>query len=212
MKRFLLAFLLLAVFAPLARAQPLPRVKGRIVDFDGLTFHLAPEGGGAVIAVRIQTSTVFNTTEKRSLSSFKVGNWAGATFREADGVASAEEVYLYPESLRGSGEGRLARDNGRFVVNGTVIAVDDHNITLFYRGAKKVAGLCLDRPDPSLPSPVCTGDPKISVSDATPVMALIQGDRRLLVPGAIATVSILADAKGVRVTPGLILEKPQTSP
>jgi hypothetical protein len=212
MKSFFLAFFLLAAFGLAADAQPVPRVKGRIVDFDGLTFHLAPEGGGAVLAVRLQSGTVFNTTEKRSLSSFKVGDWAGATFRDSDGAASAEEIYLYPEGLRGSGEGRLSRDNGRFVVNGTVTAVDGHSITLFYRGAKKVDGICLDRPDLSRPSPACTADPKISVPDGTPVLALIAGDRRLLVPGAIATVSIAADEKGLRTTPGMILEKPQTAP
>jgi hypothetical protein len=75
-----------------------------------------------------------------------------------------------------------------------------------------VEGVCLGRADPSLPSPACSADPRIAVPEATPVTALVPGDRRLLVPGAIATVSIAGDAKGVRVTPGMILEKPQTPP
>jgi hypothetical protein len=40
------------------------------------------------------------------------------------------------------------------------------------------------------------------------VTALVPADRRLLVPGAIATVTVETDAKGARSTPGLILEKP----
>ena len=65
----------------------------------------------------------------------------------------------------------------------------------------------VQRPDPARPSPICTGDPVIQIPGNTQLRALVPGDRRLLTVGATATVSVATDAKGVRTTPGLILEK-----
>jgi hypothetical protein len=205
------ALFLSCVVALPATAQPLPRVKGTITAFDGLTFQLKPETGGAQIAVRLQPHTQFMTTEPRPLSAFKTGSWAAARVLVQDGTLVAEDLQLYPDGLRGSGEGRLAAGPDRFVIGGAVTASSGNAITLFYRGGRMAGGACLDRPDPARTSPVCTADPSIQVPGTAQVRALVQGDRRLLVVGAIATVSIAADAKGVRSTPGLILEKPQTS-
>jgi hypothetical protein len=207
---------LLAILSLPAAAQGVPRVKGRIVDFDGLTFHLAPEGGGPQLAVRLQPHTQFMTFEQRALSAFTPGAWAGATVTMQGGALVAEEVHLFPAPLRGSGEGRLPQGTDRFVINGAVTAAGPNatgggKLTLFYRGGRLDGGICLDRPDPKAASPVCTGDPVIQVPREAAVQALVPAPRTLLTAGAIATVSVETDAKGARSTPGLILEKPQTS-
>src|SRR5689334_3297362 len=113
---------LLALLTLPAAAQGAPRVKGRVLDFDGLTFHLAPEGGGPAIDVRLQTHTQFMTYEPRPLTAFVPGSWGGATVTMRDGALVAEEVHLFPQPLRGSGEGRLNLGNNRFVINGAVTA------------------------------------------------------------------------------------------
>ena len=208
MKRLAVAGLLLVAFILPATAQGVPRLKGRITSFDGLTFQLAPESGGASVAIRLQPHTQVMTTEPRALAAFRTGSWTAARVVARDGALVAEELQLYPEALRGSGEGRLAQGNDRFVISGAVTAVSANTVTLFYRGGRMAGGACLDRPDPARPSPVCTGDPVIQVQGGTTLRALVPGDRRLLVVGAIATVSVETDAKGLRSTPGLILEKP----
>lgn len=206
--RRIAALLLLSLALVPASAQTVPRIKGKIVDFDGLTFHLAPEGGGAALAVRLQPHTTFMTLERKALADVKVGAYAGATVRDQNGTLTAEEVHLYPDALRGSSEGRIAQGAGRFVVNGAVTTVAAGSIALFYRGAREVDGVCQDRADLSRPAPVCTAHPMIAVPRGTPVTTLVPADRRLLKAGATATVSVETDAKGVRSTPGLILEKP----
>jgi hypothetical protein len=207
MKRLFLG-LFLAVLTLPAAAQSVPRVKGRITGFDGLTFQLVPESGGAPLSIRLQSRTQFMTLEPRSLAIIKPGTYAGATVVMQDGMLLAQEVHLYPDALRGSGEGRLPQANGRIAINGAVTAINDGRMTLFYRGGRMANGVCLDRPDPRVPSPVCTADPVIQVPRDAAVRALVPGGRELLKAGTVATVSIETDAQGVRSTPGLILEKP----
>ena len=208
MKRLLIGLLFASLLVLPALAQDnLPRLKGRIVDFDGLTFHLAPPTGPQV-AIRLQARTQFMTTQKLALSAIKVGAYAGATVVQQDGVLTAEEVHLYPDLLRGSSEGRIALGNSRFVVTGAVTVTAAGSITLFYRGARADGGICLGRAGSASASPACTADPQIRIPADARVTVLAPADRRLLVPGAIATVTIETDAKGVRSTPGLLLEKP----
>jgi hypothetical protein len=148
------------------------------------------------------------TTQRLALTALKVGSYAGATVAQKDGVLDAEEVHLYPDALRGSSEGRIDLGNGRFVITGAVTAASAGGLTLFYRGGRTDGGICLGRAGPASAAPACTADPQIQVSAEVPVTILAPADRRLLVPGAMATVTIETDAKGAKSTPGLILEKP----
>lgn len=207
MNRLSLVFLLVVLALPAAAQAPAPRVKGRIVDFDGLTFHLAP-AKGPQLAIRLQARTQFMTMGQRSLGSIAVGAYAGATVSEEGGTLTAEEVHLYPDPMRGSSEGRIALGPGRFVITGAVSALSGGKLTLFYRGARMVNGACDGRAGPAAANPPCTGEVVIVVPPQAPVTALTVADRRMLVPGTIATVTVETDAKGVRSTPGLILEKP----
>lgn len=208
MKPVRLAFLFaLALTLPAAAQAPAPRIKGRIVDFDGLTFHLAPEKGPS-LAIRLQAHTQFMVMEKRTIAALKVGSYAGATVSDTSGTLTAEEVHLYPDSMRGSSEGRVALGGNRSVVSGAVTAVAPGGVTLFYRGGGMEAGVCQGRANPSSPSPACTGDAAIHVPADAVITALVPADKRMLVVGAVATVTVETDAKGVRSTPGVILEKP----
>ena len=207
MRRFAIGFLLVLMVLP-AAAQVLPRVKGSVVSFDGLTFRLAPESGGPQITVRLQARTQFMASEPTSFAAVTTGAYVAVRVVAHDGTLMAEEIQAYPAELRGSGEGRISLGENRSIISGAVTAVSARSLTLFYRGGQMANGACIGRADPSRPSPVCTGDPVIAVPTTVTVRKLVPGDRRLLVQGAIATVSLETDAKGVRSTPGLILEKP----
>lgn len=206
MTRILFALLIVTLALP-AAAQPLPRVKGKVLDFDGLTFHLESEKGEK-LAIRLQARTQFMTLAKRPASAIKTGAYAGATVADSDGILTAEEVHLYPEPMRGSSEGRIGLGKGHFVISGTVKAATSGSLTLSYHGGGMADGICQGRADPQGSSPACTADAVIQLPPETRIAVLTPTDRRQLVPGAIATVTIQTDAKGVRSTPGLILEKP----
>ncbi len=243
-KRFLFRFVRAAVLScaaalfvcPDALAQA-SRIKARLARIDGdvLTLELLAKAGASAelaapgadaanrITVTLLPDTRYATTASASLSALKAGDYAGAAVDERRGRLQAQEVFIYPENLRGTGEGRFP-DNGRLMINGTVSAVqpparegrDSGTMTLHYRGAViSQAGqgrtLCEGRAAPPalMSALACAGDAVIEVPAGTPVSALTIGDRNLLAPGAILTVSLARDAGGRQVTPGVIVEKPQ---
>jgi hypothetical protein len=57
----------------------------------------------------------------------------------------------------------------------------------------------------------CAADTAIDVPSGTPVSAVTVGDRSLLVPGAMVSVAIAKTADGKQVTPGVTVEKPQST-
>jgi hypothetical protein len=227
-----------------AAAQPVTRLKARLVAFDGTVMTLeplsappqAPSGKQppvadntkpAPLSVSITPTTRFVGSDKALFADIKPGNYAGAAFDLPTGEhLRAQEVFLYAESLRGTGEGRFP-EGGRVIINGTVGAVkpsapddrQDGTLTLHYHGSV-LTGLgrgktvCEGRatPAPFASALACEADAEIEVRRGTPVSMLSEGDRSLLVPGSMVTVAIAKTDDGKSVTPGVIIEKAPPPP
>jgi hypothetical protein len=83
---------------------------------------------------------------KASLADIKEGSYLGsAAMPQPDGSQKALEVHIFPDSMRGTGEGHRpyapvagsTMTNG--TVNATVTAMDGHTMTVKYRdGEKKI--------------------------------------------------------------------------
>ena len=225
------------VFVSAAAAQAAPRVKAKLVAFDGrqMTLELLtpfrplparPVAGNtsppkdetlpdkAPLTVAVLPDTRYVVTETSSFAALKTGEYAGAAVTQSrDGRLTAKDVYIYADALRGSGEGRF-RDGDEVRINGSVSALQDAGMTLHYRGAlvsSAGAGrtVCEGRAlPPALVSPLaCTGDAVIAVPADTPVSTLAIGDKSLLVPGALLSVSLAKNEAGESVTPGVVVEK-----
>jgi hypothetical protein len=87
---------------------------------------------------------------KASLSDIKQGSFVGVTaMPKADGSQSALEVHIFPEAMRGTGEGHYPWDlqpqstmtNAN--VEQTVSAVDGQTLTLRYKDGERNAHCCL---------------------------------------------------------------------
>ena len=235
------AVLAAAQFVSAVRAEPVTRLKARLTGFDGAVMTLvplpakdaaAPPGGKAPapsLTVTLLPETRIVASGPSGFADIKPGDYVGATVTEArGGRLKAQDVYRYAEPLRGTGEGRFT-DNGRLLVNGTVTKAQptapqdtaDGILTLHYRGAvlspagarEKVRTVCEGRatPAPFASALACAADAVVEVLPGTPVTALTVGDRNLLVPGSIVTVSItkLSDRN---VAPGVIVEKDAPRP
>jgi hypothetical protein len=194
--------------APLMKSET-PPPEGAAPDAPTLTVSLMPE-------------TRFVASQKSGFAAIGPGDYVGAVVVEGrGGMLKALEVYRYAQALRGTGEGRFT-DNNRLLVNGTVTKSEptapkdtaDGTLTLHYRGAVlngagKGRTVCEGRaaPAPFASALACSADAVVEVLPGTPVTALTLGDRNLLVPGSIVTVSItkLADRT---VAPGVIVEAP----
>jgi hypothetical protein len=224
-----------ADFGALA-APPLVRVKARLTGFDGQVMTLDPlppspkeqaaaEGAakaGESFTVSVLPDTRYVGSDKAIFASLKPGDYVGAAVTEGRGGSlRAQEVYLYAEALRGTGEGRFP-EAGRLIINGTVSGAQttapedkqDGTLTLHYRGAVLTGlgrgrSLCEGRASPpAYASPLaCDADATIEVLPGTPVRSLTVGDKSLLVPGSLVTVAMTKTADDKNVTPGVIVEK-----
>ncbi len=135
--------LVLLCVAATAWAQDSMRVRARIVRVEGQTL-LVRSRDGAELKVALTDNAVIVGLVKASFADIKPGSFVGATgLRQADGTLKAVEVHIFPESMRGAGEGHrpwgLAPEST--MTNGSVehpvTGVDGQTMVLKYKDGEK---------------------------------------------------------------------------
>jgi len=129
--------------------QPLPprRVHGTIVSFDGNELQVKPDTGDAVSA-GVGPDSLVLYDEQRRFADIKIGDFLGiAATTASDGTLHAQEVRIFPASLRGTGEGHYPMGDpgsNRTMTNATVAVVNavfnGGTLDLSYHGAAVPAG------------------------------------------------------------------------
>ena len=151
-----------------AQAQDTVRVRGTIASIDGATYVIKARDG-AELKVALADNAQIAAVVKASLADIKQGLFVGVTaMPQVDGSLSALEVHIFPEAMRGTGEGHYSWDlrpkstmtNAN--VDQVVTAVDGQTLTLKYKDGQK----------------------KIFVAADTPIVAYVRGDINDLKPGA----------------------------
>jgi len=191
-----------------AHAQSVPRIKASVVAFDGATLTVLPEGERDTMKVGIRPATQILKEEQKSLADIAPGSFVGATLsKTALGAFNAQEVHVFPESLRGSGEGLYPATPGasRYILNGAVSASTPTTLSVKFRGASGDGANCAGRASTN-PLTGCQGNATIAVAPGTPVIALAAADKSLIKPGVVLALSIMAGPDGRPVTPGLTIE------
>src|SRR5689334_3882536 len=153
----------------IAQQPPSPtRVRGTIEAVDGDVLAVKSRGGEDVRLHMTGDLRVVGIT-KISLSDIKVGSFIGTTTVPGpDGSQNAVEVHVFPEEMRGAGEGSRPYDlrPNSSMTNATVaesvVGNDGHTLLIKYRGGEK----------------------KVQVSTETPVVTYVPADRNDLKPGA----------------------------
>jgi hypothetical protein len=206
-------FLLCAAALPVV-AQAVPRIKATVVAFDGASLTVRPEGESDTMKVGLRPATKIMKEEQKSLADIPVGAFIGATAtRTAAGAFNAQEVHVFPDALRGSGEGLYPATPGsnHFILDGTVTAATANSVSIKFRGGTGEGSSCTGRA-PADPLTGCQGNAAIAVAAGTPVLALSQADKGLIKPGTVVAVSIMAGPDGKPLTPGLTIETVATPP
>jgi len=151
-----------------AQAQDTVRVRGTIVSIDGATYVIKARDG-AELKVALADNAQIAAVVKASLADIKQGLFVGVTaMPQADGSLSALEVHIFPEAMRGTGEGHYPWDlqpKSRMTnanVEEVVSAVEGNTLTLKYKDGEK----------------------KILVPTSAPVVTYVPGDASDLKPGA----------------------------
>jgi hypothetical protein len=138
-----LGFMMIASVAS-AQQSPTVRIRGTIEMVDGNSLTLKSRDGTQIKLVLAENASIVAVV-KATLAEIKEGTFLGsAAIPQADGSQKAVEVHIFPEQMRGTGEGHRPYPtvaNGT-MTNGTaagatVAGVDGSTITVKYRGGEK---------------------------------------------------------------------------
>jgi hypothetical protein len=211
--RFILLAALATGFAAPAVAQNIPRIKASVVSFSGGTLVVRPEGEKDTMRVTVRPATLMMEEQVKSFSDIQLGDFIGATLvKNSLGVLSAQEIQLFPASMRGSGDGLYpaAPNSPRMVLNGTVGQINTARLGVRYRGASGegpwMGGQGCNGRAPIDPLSGCQGSIIIAVPPNTPVTALAPADKSRIKPGAVLALSLMAGPDGKPATPGFTIE------
>jgi hypothetical protein len=120
---------LLAFVAPLAVAQQGPnapvRVRGTVEQIGNGTLVLKG-ADGATGTFKLAPKVLYSTREPASLGAIKPGDFvASAAVKGKDGKLHSTELRIFPEAMRGNGEGqRPMNEPDTMMTNATVSAVE----------------------------------------------------------------------------------------
>ena len=138
--------LLLATSTSFAQ-QPAPvRVRGTVEAVDGPVLTIKSRDGQTIYKVKTADNVAVRGIIKATLADIKDNTFIGVTgMPQADGSQKAVEIHIFPEALRGTGEGHRPWDlvPNSTMTNATVATmvkgVSDQEITLKYKdGEKKI--------------------------------------------------------------------------
>ena len=140
---FCLAALSLAVFASATSAQDTVRVRGTIERVEG-PIYVVKSRDGTEMKVALAENGLVVALVKASLADIKQGSFVGATgMPQPDGSQKAIEVHIFPEAMRGTGEGHYPWDlrADSTMTNANVeqsaTSVDGQTLTLKYKNGEK---------------------------------------------------------------------------
>ena len=202
----LLAALACGLFAQDAAAQAIPRIKARILSFDGKVMTVSSGTAGQSLSIGVMPSTQLMYEEKGDLAAIKPGDYAGATLVKAGGKWQASEIHLLPPSLRGAGEGLypLPSAPDQRIATGPVKANDAGTLTLAFRGSIGSDGPTCTGRAPRQGG--CKGEVSFAADPKAEIVAIRPGDKSILVPGKVAAISVVSGPDGHLVSPGLTIE------
>jgi hypothetical protein len=106
-----LALAAVTIASVAAAQQPaMVRVRGTIETVDGPMLGVKARDG-AMLKVKVADKAVIRTVVKKSLADIKQGEFVGITaMPQPDGTQKAVEIHIFPEALRGTGEGHRPWD------------------------------------------------------------------------------------------------------
>jgi hypothetical protein len=164
-----LAMVAFSTLAAVCQQAPTPsRVRGTIESIDGDLLAVKSRSGEDV-KLHMTSDILLVGITKIALADIKVGSFIGTTTVPGpDGIPTAVEVHVFPEAMRGTGEGSRPYDlkpNSTMTnatVSESVVGNDGHTLLVKYKDGEK----------------------KVLVTPETPVVTYVPADKSDLKPGA----------------------------
>jgi hypothetical protein len=161
-----LSFALVCIAVP-ASAQEIVRIRGTIERIEGAAYVIKSREG-AELKLTLNDNPLYVAIAPSKMADIKPGMFVGsAGTMQPDGTQKAIEVHIFPESMRGTGEGHYDWDlkPGTKMTNGnveqSVAAVDGPILSVKYKDGEK----------------------KLVVTPETVVVTYVPGNKDELKPG-----------------------------
>ena len=193
------AFIALSVVPALAQAPPAGTptpIRGTVEKLDGQNLTVKSREG-PLVTIALAANFTVRAVVKKSLADIKTGDYVGAaSLKGNDGKLRALEVLIFPEAMRGAGEGERPWDllpdslMTNAAVAGTAAAPAGQILKLSYKG----------------------GQSEVVVTPAVPVVTFGPGDASLLKRGATVIVFAMKNPDGSLTAPGVTAEKDGVKP
>jgi hypothetical protein len=166
---------LLAPVTAFAQDKPL-RVRGTIEQIDGAMMSVKSREGDT-LKIKLADEGKVVALVKASLADIKPNSFVGSTaMPQPDGTWKAVEVHIFPEEMRGTGEGDRPYDYKpqSTMTNGTVNSM----------GKSTTTGTVMSEEGTTLTLNYKEGSKKIDVTPQTVIVSYMPGNREELKPGA----------------------------
>ena len=137
------SFALICIATPAAAADDTVRIRGTIESVEG-PVYVVKNRDGAELKLTVTDNPLFVAISPSTMADIKPGMFVGsAGMMQADGTQKAIEVHIFPESMRGTGEGHYDWDlkpqskmtNAH--VEQTVAGVDGQILSVKYKDGEK---------------------------------------------------------------------------
>jgi hypothetical protein len=187
-------------FSQTPAATPTTRLYGTVESFGGNKLVVkSADGENTTVAVTADSKVVSIRLGK--ISEIKQGDYVGSAAVEGpDGKLKAREVHVFPEAMRGQGDGHraLTEEGKGSMTNGTVTGARK-NTSMTNGTVTQADGTAAGR---VLKVSYKGGDQEIEVGPEVPVRFYVPGDTSLLKPGS--TVELTAAQKNGALTANII--------
>lgn len=186
------------------------RIRGAIEALNGHDLVLKT-GTGQVVTVRLTDNVRVSARSAADLGAIKPGAFVGTTATpRSDGTLSAVEIHVFPESMRGTGEGHRPMDTapGSTMTNATVTRVTpaEKSVARNTMTNATVADVSASGHGRRITLKYKDGEKTVVVGDAVPVLMVEPGDASMLVRGAHVVVTASKQLDGAltsdRITVG----------
>jgi len=177
------------------------KISGDVIKLDASTLQIRA-GDGQTIAVKFGDNVRLSARSPADLDRIRPGAYIGTTAApRADGMLYASEVHIFPESMRGTGEGHRPMDTGpgNTMTNATVSSVAAAKADARPGNTMTnatVAQVARGEPDRRLTLTYPGGEKVVTVPVNTPIVMVEPADRSMLIPGAHVIVYATKQADG----------------
>ncbi len=138
-----LAALLFSGAIAVAQSPDMVRVRGTIESIDGQTLNVKGRDGNAM-KIKLVDDAKILAVDRKSLADVKQGVFVGITaMPQPDGSQKGVEIHIFPEALRGTGEGHRPWDlmpNSTMTnanIDKEVVSADGKELVLKYKDREK---------------------------------------------------------------------------